>query len=236
MPEISGIDKNLCQQFSKRHEEIKNADNLRAGIKERMPGLSGIEIDNLVQLHSKSAKDKHLSGEELNRTFQTQLRGLGTSSADIIASTKLAGAERIQTEISARDFVRMASKDLAEQESVTDQKKIMAMAVKLATGSYVKSDLQQAFREVVKCGDIVDLGKGGYSTPEIQRIEHKVARMAVEQAHIFQPLMDKAGAQAAITDFEAAKGFQATKGQTAAIEYVLTGTGRLMVSCLFRLY
>jgi len=229
VPEIKGIGVEVNKQFSKRHEDIKNATTMRADIQARMPGLSAIEVDNLIQLNTKAAKDKDLSADDLNKSFNTQLKGLGTSAGEILQEAKLAGTMRVQTDLTPKDFINLAAKDLSEAESVTSQKDILGLAVKLATGSFIKADLQQAFSEAVKTGDIIDLKKGHFTTPEIQKAEHHIATVAVEQAHQFAPLLDKAGAAAAITAFEEAKGFQTTAGQAAAIEYVLTGEGRLLV-------
>ena len=123
----------------------------------------------------------------------------------------------------------MAACDLSEQESVTSEKNILELAVKLSTGVCVYDDIKTAFKEAIKEGDILDLGKGNYTTPEIQAIEHKFASAAVEQAHAFKPLMSGTEALQAVKNFEAASGFQTTKGQAAAIEYTLTGEGRIMV-------
>lgn len=229
VPEIKGISGEVNKQFSKRHEDISNAVSMREDIQARMPGLSAIEVDNLVQLNTKAAKDRDLSADDLNKSFNTQLKGLSTSAGELLSEAKLAGLTRIQTDLSPRDFIKMAAADLSEAESVTSQKDIIGLSVKLATGSYVKADLQQAFCEAVNSGDIVDLKNGHLTTPEIQNAEHHIAKVAVEQAHQFMPLLNKEEAAAAISAFEEAKGFSTTAGQAAAIEYVLTGEGRLLV-------
>lgn len=228
VPEIAGISAEIREQFSKRHADISKAGVLAESLKERMPGLSERDINELVQLQTKAGKDKDLSGLDMQRSHELQLQGLDSSSSAMLDSARAAGQQQ-SINLMASDYIRMAVSDLVERESVVGGKDIISTAVKLSVGEATRSELEKAFTEAVTRQEILQICKEGFTTPEMQRIEADVARVAVEQAHFFEPLMHKDHAKSAVANFEADKGIATTKGQATAIEYVLTGTGRMML-------
>jgi len=229
VPEISGISSEVRNQFSKRHTEIAKAGVLADSIRERLPHLPERDVNELVQLQTKATKDKDLSQTEMVRSHDLQLQGLGITSAELISAARSAGELQLEDKLSAGDYIMMAVSDLVERESVVKGTDIISSAVRLSVGDATRQELERAFTDATERHDILQIGNGTYTTPEMQKIETNVATIAVEQSDAFRPLMDREQAQTAIMNFEADKGFETTKGQAAAIEHVLTSRGRLLL-------
>lgn len=229
VPEISGIAKEVRDQFSKRHTAIEKASDLANTIRERLPSLPERDVNELVQLQTKAAKDKNLSQHEMIRSHDLQLQGIGTSSQAVIAAARTAGATQQQERLTAGEYVRMAVTDLVERESVVSRNDILSTAVRLSVGDTTRTELEKAFHIATAQRDILELGVNRFTTPDMQRMEVDVARVAVGQSAAFSPLMSRDDARAAVKLYEQDKGFETTKGQAVAIEHVLSGTGRLML-------
>lgn len=227
VPEIVGITPEVRQQFSKRHTEISKAGDLAKSIRERLTHLSGLDVDDLVQLQTKAVKNKDLSETEMLRSHDLQLRGLGVTAEEMLSAARINGEQQMDFRLSATEYIKMAVSDLVERESVVNGKDILSAAVKLSIGDTTRAGLEKAFTKALTNREIIRVNKDTFTTPEMQKIEARVATVAVEQANIFTPLMSKEQAQAAVSSFETDKGFKTTKGQATAIEHVLTGTGRL---------
>jgi conjugative relaxase-like TrwC/TraI family protein len=229
VPEISGVSAEVRDLFSKRHLAIDKSGDLANSIRDRLPTLSERDVNELVQLQTKSAKDKDMSHHEMIRSHDLQLQGIDTSSQAVIAAAKSAGAAQQQERLAAGEYIKMAVSDLVERESVVSRHDILSTAVRLSVGDTTRTELEKAFQEATAQRAILEVGANTFTTPEMQRMEATVARIAVEHSDSFNPLMMKDEAQAAVKQYEQEKGFETTKGQAAAIEHVLSGTGRLML-------
>jgi conjugative relaxase-like TrwC/TraI family protein len=229
VPEISGVSAEVRELFSKRHAAIEKAGDLASSIRDRLPSLSERDVNELVQLQTKAAKDKDLSQHEMIRSHDLQLQGIGTTSEAVIAGAQSAGVAQQQERLAAGEYIRMAVSDLVERESVISRNDILSTAVRLSVGDTTRTELEKAFQVATAQREILELGANTFTTPEMQRMEATVARIVVEQSASFNPLMKKDEAQAAVKQYEQEKGFETTKGQSAAIEHVLSGTGMLML-------
>ena len=229
VPEIAGIPREVIEQFSKRWADIKSADKLTTLLSQRLPGLNAKDLDDLVQLHTKAEKNEALTEQEMVKGHATQLKAMGTSPEQLLAGAKELGGLQQSSGMTAREYIKTATVDLVEHESVVDGSKIVSEAVKMSVGEMSRPALESAFQEARLAGEFVNYGEGHFSTPEMQRMEIDVAETAVRDKTAFAPLMSQAEANAAVGSFETDRGIKATKGQAQAIEYVLTSAGRLML-------
>lgn len=229
VPEIAGVPREVIEQFSKRWADIKSADKLTTLLSQRLPGLNAKDLDDLVQLHTKAEKNMAITEEEMIKGHTTQLQAMGTSPEQLLAGAKELGTLQESSGMTARDYIKTATIDLVEHESVVNGSKIVSEAVKMSVGEMTRASLESAFQEARLAGEFVNYGEDRYSTPEMQRMEMDVAEKAVSDKAAFTPLMSETEAKAAVTTFESDRDIKATQGQARAIEYVLTGTGRLML-------
>jgi len=229
VPEVSGISRDVVEQFSKRWEDIKDAGKLANALARKMPGLNAKDIDELVQLHTKAEKNLPVSETEMVSAHTLQLKGLGTTPEDLLSTAKELGASQQVSGMTARDFIRIAAEDLIEHESVVNGSKIVSEAVKISVGEMTRPDLEKAFQEARLSGEFVHYGADRFSTPDMQAKEWRVTEIAVRDRQVFTPLMSQDEALGAVAAFEKMREITATEGQARAIEYVLTGTGRLML-------
>ncbi|WP_240732294.1 MobF family relaxase [Geobacter sp. FeAm09] len=229
VPEIAGVSREVIEQFSKRWSDIKEADKLASVLAQKLPGLNEKDINELVQLHTKAEKNLAVTEDEMVKGHTMQLRAMGTSPEQLLITAKELGSTQKLSGMTARDYIKTATTDLVEHESVVSGSKIVSEAVKISVGEMTRPELEAAFQEARMAGEFVNYGKDRFSTPEMQHMEVMVAETAVRGREAFTPLMSPEAARAAVEDFEAARGIKATDGQTRSIEYVLTGSGRLML-------
>ena len=229
VPEIAGVPREVIEQFSKRWADIKDAGQLSAMLKQQLPRLNAKDLDDLVQLHTKSEKNLEITEQEMVKGHMTQLKAMGTSPEQLLVTAKGLGALQQSSGMTARDYIRTATIDLVEHESVVEGSKIVSEAVKMSVGEMTRTRLESAFLDARMTGEFVTYGKDRYSTPEMQRMELQVAERAVQDKEAFTPIMSRSEAKAAVDTFETTRGIETTKGQAQAIGYVLTGSGRLML-------
>ncbi|MGE3548984.1 MAG: MobF family relaxase [Geobacter sp.] len=229
-PEAAGFDKNAAELFSKRQNEIRNADALRERLQERMPHLNSKDLDDLVQLGTRAAKNKDLTEQELVKSHGDQLAAAGMPSLEQMRDNAMALRAEQQTEkLSAVEIVKQAAEDLSEHQSVFSRSELRQAALKQSVGTLAPAQIEKAIHETTASRDIVSYGADKLTTPEIHRIEGRVALIAVEQREAFAPLINNNQVKDVISGFEEKKGFTLTRGQTEAVGYALQHTGRIGV-------
>ena len=229
VPEIAGIPREVIEQFSKRWADIKDADKLASVLAQKLPGLNAKDINDLVQLHTKAEKNIDITEAEMVKGHTVQLAAMGITPEQLLSGAKELGLNQQSSGMTAREYIQTVTKDLVEHESVVNGSKIVSEAVKISVGEMTRPALETAFHEARIAGEFVNYGNDRFSTPEMQRMEMEVAETAVLEKAAFAPLLSQAGAKTAVQSFETERGITATVGQARAIEYVLTGTGRLML-------
>lgn len=232
IPELAGYRKDVNDLFSKRHETIKGADQFRSDLSERMPHLSEEAIESLVQLQTKTPKNKELTNTAFVHNHIEQLNAIGIDANEYLAQLKEAGRElnesRTET-LTARDHLAIALESTTERESVFHREKIINDAVKLSVGDYTRPELENAWTEALKTGDIIQYNDQAFTTPEMERIETRIIEQAVQDKKAFEPLFSEESALQAVQNYEVVKGFEVTPGQKSAINMVLTSEGRLNI-------
>ena len=237
VPELKGIDKETCDLFSKRHMEIRNADGLRADLRDRMPNASDIKIDNLAQLMTKAAKDPSRTEADIvasHRSQATEMLGKNLPAMVAVASQLGNTVERGEPKTAA-DYIHYSLADNIERESVLKKEIVINDAIKLGCGDITRKEIEKAFGDSVAKGEIKQLAKdtNAYSTQEMIKAEREIAVTAVKEMTQFSPLKTKEEATAEIAKFEQSKiaegkeGFAVTSGQRQAIELTLTSQARL---------
>lgn len=232
IPELAGYRKDVNDLFSKRHETIKGADQFRSDLAERMPHLSNQAIESLVQLQTKAPKNKELTSATFVHNLIEQLNAIGIDANGYLAQLKETGRELNESKtesLSARDHLSLALEATTERESVFDREKILNDAVKLSIGDYTRPELENAWSEALKTGDIIQYNDQAFTTPEMERIETRIIEQSVRDGKAFMPLFSDERALQAVQKYEVAKGFDVTPGQKSAIVMALTSEGRLNI-------
>ncbi len=93
IPELAGYRQEINDLFSKRHESITNADQLRGDLEKRLPHLPEEARESLIQLQTKSDKNPNLSETEMVNRHTTQLEAIGITPVEYLAQMKAAGQE-----------------------------------------------------------------------------------------------------------------------------------------------
>ena len=223
--EVAGIPDELRDLFSTRHNEIKNADQMRNSLQERLPGLNEHQINDLVQLQTKASKNTDITGEELRANWEQRASIIGINLKETIENSKTG----IQAEkLTASEHVSIAIKDINENESKFDMKSVLLGAMKLSVGQCNGKEIETAISEAVKTGELVKQGDM-FTTPEMIKLENGIMQRAIDQREQFTPLRTGEQTQQAISKFEELKGFSVSKGQGDAIAMALTTQNRLSI-------
>lgn len=93
IPEIAGYRQEINDLFSKRHESIVSADQLRGDLEKRLPHLSEEAREGLIQLQTKEGKDLHLNEADLVKRHTEQLEAIGITPTEHLNELKQAGQE-----------------------------------------------------------------------------------------------------------------------------------------------
>lgn len=232
IPEAAGMREEVKELFSKRHRDIESADSLRERLREKMPHLGSEALETLVQLGTRSAKNKEMTEADLLRNHREQLRAAGLPSLEELkesAITLKTVQEQNQEKLTARQYITQAAEDLSERQSVFSRQDLLQAALKQSIGQQSPAKLEKAILECAVRSEIISYGQDKFTTPEIHKIEGQVATVAVQQRNAFAPLLPDDRVNEAIGRFEGKKGFSLTHGQAEAVGYVLQHTGRIGV-------
>ncbi len=232
IPEAAGFSNEAKELFSKRNNEIHSADKLRERLQEKMPHLGKDALETLVQLGTRSAKNKDLTEADLLKSHREQLQAAGLPSLEQLRDNALslkALQEQSAEKLTAAEYVKQAAEDLSEHQSVFSKAELLQGALKQSIGYATPNQIEKAILEVVGSREVVSYGDDKFTTPEIHKIEGQVAKVAVEQREVFVPVLHDNQVQDVVRTFEEKKGFTLTKGQAEAVGYVLQHTGRIGV-------
>lgn len=91
IPELAGYRQEINDLFSKRHESITNADQLRGDLEKRLPHMSEEAREALIQLQTKSEKNPNITETEMVNRHAQQLEAIGITPAEYLNELKAAG-------------------------------------------------------------------------------------------------------------------------------------------------
>jgi conjugative relaxase-like TrwC/TraI family protein len=228
IPEIAGIGKEIRDVFSKRHNEITGDSDLKTQLHEQLPNASKETIESILQLKMKLGKDENLTEAKIVDSHRTQAEAIGVDLPNLVKEAQTLG-RGTQQAMTASEYVSVAIKDAVESESVVSRDKVLKDAVKLSTGDCIRPEIEKAWNDALKSGEIKELGKDAFSTPQQIKLEADIAIKVVEEGHVFKPILSAEKTSDAIKNFEDKNGFTVTQGQKESIELVLQGTGRLEI-------
>ncbi len=93
IPELAGFRQEINDLFSKRHESIASADQLRSDLEKRLPHLPEEAREALIQLQTKDGKDLNLNEADLVKRHTEQLEAIGITPTEYLNELKQAGQE-----------------------------------------------------------------------------------------------------------------------------------------------
>jgi conjugative relaxase-like TrwC/TraI family protein len=223
---VEGVPKEVCEMFSKRAETIKNAHEMRDSIKQSHPDWSPAKVDSEIQLRTKAEK-MDMGGKDMDKIWIEEATTKGFNILAIQSAAQELGASVDRGEPkTAADYIRYAISINVEKESVFSKESVLGIAVRLGIGDVQNKDVDKAFDQAIKAGDLKQLGgekSNAYSTPGMIQMEREIAVAAVTQATSFTPLLSREASDAAIKSFEAEKGWEVSDGQRATISVILSG-------------
>lgn len=88
IPELAGYRQEVNDLFSKRHESIASADQLRSDLEKRLPHLPDEAREALIQLQTKDGKDMNLHEANLVKRHTEQLEAIGITPAEYLTELK----------------------------------------------------------------------------------------------------------------------------------------------------
>ena len=93
IPELAGYRQEINDLFSKRHESIISADQMRVDLEKRLPHLPEEARGALIQLQTKDGKDLSLNEVDLVKRHTEQLEAIGINPTEYLNELKQAGHE-----------------------------------------------------------------------------------------------------------------------------------------------
>lgn len=120
IPELAGYHQDINDLFSKRHETINSADQLRGDLGKRLPNLPEEAREALIQLQTKSEKNPNLSETEMVNRHTTQLEAIGITPAEYLNEMKAVGQE-------------LNAKESLEQNGLYQTSKVTAIGMEQET-------------------------------------------------------------------------------------------------------
>ncbi len=130
--EVRGIPEELNFLFSSSHNAIKNAKDLRVDISNRLPNLNPKQVDNLVQLQIKSAKNTDITQAELEANWQKAAGVLGIDFKQLQENSR--GNVIEHEKMTAAEHVTVAITDINKNESKFTTAEVLYNAMKQSVG------------------------------------------------------------------------------------------------------
>lgn len=136
IPELAGYRQEVNDLFSKRHEAITSADQLRSDLEKRLPHQPEEAREALIQLQTKSDKNPNLSETEMVNRHTEQLEAIGITPAEYLSELKAVGQELNAKESLEQNVLNQTSKVIAVgmERETTGLKESALTAHDLAVG------------------------------------------------------------------------------------------------------
>jgi ATP-dependent exoDNAse (exonuclease V) alpha subunit len=229
--EIEGYSQEVLDQFSKRHQHIKETEQALkdAGT---LPYANDHQINNIATLESRPAKDTSISKEELKDSWYAQHSEIGISPETIKQNIARTGHDISKKEgMSAIDCVSMAVADLTARESCFTRTDALREGLYLGMGALRDKDVKQAFNELIKAGTIqsLDFGKQIYSSKEMIAIENNIQKVFQTSDQIFKKVLSMPEAEKYLERYERKNKIDLTAGQKEYFYASICGNGNLIV-------
>ena len=183
--EIGGIGRNVIDKFSKRSGQIDMAVQALRG---KYPRACEAELRRMASLETRSAKDKNITPDQLNKSWSRQIyNDLKMTKDRLVKGLESAFDQHksqmsVKTPTTALEFVTAAVRDLEQKEGTFREKTVLTHSMSLSLGHCLPADISQAFNKACEAGIIQQIYqknfKNGlsekiYSTPGIAKTVNK---------------------------------------------------------------
>lgn len=151
IPELAGYRQEVNDLFSKRHESITNADQLRGDLEKRLPHLPEEAREALIQLQTKDGKDLNLNEADMVKRHAKQLEAIGITPTEYLNELKQAGQEIQAHESLTANEQLQASPHLtvAMEQEIAVQKEAAVSAQDHTSGEVHKLTAGSAILETI---------------------------------------------------------------------------------------
>lgn len=213
--EISGVPEKLRDQWSQRRHEIEKSLS--------ESGRSGARAAEVAALASRSPK-KTASQEELRAGWSDQAAGHG------FTQEVAAGLASHQPQPAAALDVEKLLAGLTQNESVFEKRQVVrALAVELQTAGGGAGRIKEETARLLSNHELVKLGHGKFTTREIQKIERAMVASAAGRAADTAHSLSLERVDAALAAFKAARGFELSGEQAAAVRQICSAPGAVQL-------
>lgn len=163
---LAGVPQEVVELHSKRSQEIEaRTEELREN---GFSNASEFELKQIATLDTRGNKTK-LTGDELAPNWDTERVNAGLPTIGEMAQTnkeigRVQAAEKEGFPVSAHDHVRFAAYELAEEKSNFSSKDVLSAAMTNSYGDFGPRDINSAFHDLQKSGELVMLDKSNTSS------------------------------------------------------------------------
>lgn len=229
--EIEGYPQEILDQFSKRHQQIKETEQALkdAGT---LPHANDHQINNIATLESRPSKDISISKEELKDSWYAQHAEIGICFETIKQNIERTGHDiSTNQEMSAIDCVSMAVDDITAKESCFTRTDVLREGLYLGMGTMRDKDVKQAFNDLIKSGTIqcLDFEKQIYSSREMIAIENNIQEAFQTSNKKFEKVMSIPEAEQFLERYERKNKIDLTAGQKGYFYASICGQDNLIV-------
>jgi len=223
--EIRGVDEKLREHFSQRSEQIneKVKELKESGL---YPNADASKLREIATLGSRDGK-QNVDMNTVRESWKERMEKQGYTKEGIQQSVQKASEHGIdKTGMSKRDCIRAAAQIQTEQESTFSKESLLKTAGKLSVGEHRIRDLEKAFHQLNRSGEIKTLDKGVYTTAEMQKIEKDIVSKTRQGHGAKDAIMSREQVEAGNKAFEQSRGIQLTQGQKDALNHILSSKDR----------
>jgi conjugative relaxase-like TrwC/TraI family protein len=229
--EIAGMRQEILDLFSKRSAQIEQKEaELREKGEIKDDGL----INKVATLESRQDKQTDITKQMLKDSWQTQLREHGITIEQL--KNNLKSEKSIENKnLTAEDYIKTATAQLVERESVLRTSDVLKLSLNLANGETNSVDrTHKTFEELINKGDLSSLGTDArgrelITTKEMLKVEREIIDDINSSKGQWQSAADRDIVKAFIETQEGTQGWQYTDGQRQAIELILSSEDRVNI-------
>jgi conjugative relaxase-like TrwC/TraI family protein len=227
---IAGFKQEWVEAFSTRSNEI-DEEMQRLTASSEGPLKEDAKTRDMAQKSSRADKELDLTHDQLKELWQAKV-----DRQIIIASVEAAKqlGHDLSTDLSPKDYIKIAYDAIHENESTFIRQDVLKVALELSRGQCTIGDIEKAFAEAVKRGEIEHLAsyvnKKGlettiYSSREMRLTEQGIVRTFNQHAGTMTGLFS----QAEVHRLVEANYDYFTHGQKAVVQHILTSKSRFII-------
>ena len=223
--EISGMEKDLINQFSKRHENIEKTEEQ---LRDVLTFANDAQINRAATLESRPNKH-YLSVEALKSDWNKQIQDLGYSQEIISSNVRDAAQELKANNLTPQDYINNIVQDLITNESTFSQSELLRNVLTLSMGKYDKSDFIPEMEKAKINDTIREIAPGIFSTPEMMEIEQKILDDLKQGQGKMNSLMTIPESNNFLDNYQTKNNINLTDGQKELFQAVMTSKDQFII-------